>query len=200
VSSWPRPCAHLRYILLFKPYGVLCSDSDPEGRPTLTDFVPVPGVDAAGRLDYDSEGLVLLTDDGWLSHRLTHPCHHQPKTYLVQVEGLPPPEALAALRAGVVVKGERTGPAQAELLAQEPDLPPRAVPVCSRPGVPTAWLRLVLHEGRKRQIRHMTAAVGYPTLRLVRIAIGPLTVAGLQPGAWRHLTPDEVAALRRAVA
>ncbi len=187
------------YLLFYKPYGVLSSFTDPEGRPALGDYIHMPDVYAAGRLDQDSEGLLLLTDDGWLSHRLTHPRHHQPKTYLVQVEGIPDEAALAALRAGVLVKGERTEPAEAELLHGEPQLPPRAVPIRYRPSIPTAWLRLVLREGRKRQIRHMTAAVGYPTLRLVRTAIGPLGLGALQPGEWRELTPDEVAAVRKAV-
>ena len=185
-----------RYLLLHKPYGVLCAFSDPESRPTLAGYVPVPGVYAAGRLDLDSEGLLLLTDDGWLIHRLGHPRYQHPKTYLVQVEGVPNPEALAAMRRGVVVKGERTAPAQVELLTEEPDLPPRPVPVRERKTVPTAWLRLVLTEGRKRQVRHMTAAVGYPTLRLVRVGLGPLRIGSLEVGAWRDLTPAELDALR----
>ncbi len=191
-----RFTAFCRYILLNKPYGVLCAFTDDRGRPTLSQFVDVPGIYAAGRLDMDSEGLVLLTDDGWLSHRLTHPRFEHPKTYLVQVEGEPDEEALAALRRGVVVKGRRTAPAEVELLAEEPSLPPRAVPIRHRKTVPTAWLRIVLREGRKRQVRHMTAAVGHPTLRLVRVAIGPLALGDLQPGQWRELTEAELAALR----
>jgi len=185
-----------RYLLLNKPYGVLCAFTDPEGRPTLADYVTIPGVYAAGRLDLDSEGLVLLTNDGWLIHRLSHPRYDHPKTYLVQVEGIPDAEALAALRRGVSVKGRQTSPAQAELLTAEPDLPPRPVPIRQRQTIPTSWLRLVLTEGRKRQVRHMTAAVGFPTLRLVRVAIGPLELAGLQPGKWRYLGPGELDALR----
>jgi 23S rRNA pseudouridine2457 synthase len=185
-----------RYLLLNKPYGVLCAFTDPEGRSTLADYVTVPGVYAAGRLDLDSEGLVLLTNDGWLIHRLSHPRYDHPKTYLVQVEGIPDAEALAALRHGVPVKGQQTSPAQAELLAAEPDLPPRPVPIRQRQTIPTSWLRLVLTEGRKRQVRHMTAAVGFPTLRLMRVAIGPLELAGLQPGEWRDLGPGELDALR----
>ncbi len=185
-----------RYLLLNKPYGVLCAFTDPEGRPTLADYVSVPGVYAAGRLDLDSEGLVLLTSDGWLIHRLSHPRYHHPKTYLVQVERVPDAEALATLRGGVLVKGRRTAPARAELLSVEPDLPPRPVPIRQRQTVPTAWLRLALTEGQKRQVRHMTAAVGFPTLRLVRVAIGPLELADLQPGEWRDLTPGELDALR----
>jgi pseudouridine synthase len=185
-----------RYLLLNKPYGVLCAFTDPEGRPTLADYVTVAGVYAAGRLDLDSEGLVLLTNDGWLIHRLSHPRYDHPKTYLVQVEGVPDAKALTALRQGVLVKGQRTAPTQADLLSAEPVLPPRPVPIRHRPTVPTAWLRLVLTEGRKRQVRHMTAAVGFPTLRLVRVAIGPLEGSGLQPGQWRDLDPGEMDALR----
>lgn len=185
------------YLLLHKPYNVLSAFSDVEGRPTLAEYVPVAGVEAAGRLDQDSEGLILLTDDGALAHRITHPRHKLPKTYLVQVEGHPDGQAIETLRSGVMVKGEMTAPAQAELLTDEPDLPAGTPPLYHRPDVPTAWLRLVLREGRKRQIRHMTAAVGHPTLRLVRVGIGPLVLAGLQPGEWRHLTLEELAALRR---
>jgi 23S rRNA pseudouridine2457 synthase len=192
-----------RYLLLNKPYGVLCSFTDPEHergeaarRPTLADYVDVPGVYAAGRLDFDSEGLLLLTGDGWLIHRLGHPRYRHPKTYLVQVEGEAGSEALAALRRGVKVKGQKTAPAGAGLLSQPPDLPPRSKPIRYREAVPTTWLRLVLTEGRKREVRHMTAAVGHPTLRLVRVGLGPLTLGDLQPGDWRDLTPGELDALR----
>jgi pseudouridine synthase len=196
-----------RYLLLNKPYGVLCAFTDAEAeredergerepRPTLADYVDVPGVYAAGRLDLDSEGLLLLTDDGWLIHHLSHPRYSHPKTYLAQVEREPEAEALAALRRGVLVKGRRTAPARVELLATEPDLPPRPVPIRYRKTVPTAWLRLVLTEGQKRQVRRMTAAVGHPTLRLVRVAIGPLELGDLEPGDWRELTAGELDALR----
>jgi len=192
-----------RYLLLNKPYGVLCSFTDPEyergqgdKRPTLADYVDMPGVYAAGRLDFDSEGLVLLTDDGWLIHRLAHPRYRHPKTYLVQVERVPDAKALTTLRKGVVVKGQRTAPAEVELLAAEPDVPSRAKPIRARKTVPTAWMRIVLTEGRKRQVRHMTAAVGHPTLRLVRVGIGPLEAGTLQPGKWRDLAPGELDALR----
>jgi len=184
-----------RYLVLNKPYGVLSSFTDPEGRPTLADYVPLPGVYAAGRLDLNSEGLLLLTGDGWLIHRLSHPQYHQPKTYLVQVEGVPSREALAALRGGVDVKGRQTAPASVEILAEPPDLPPRPVPIRERESIPTAWLRLVLREGRKRQVRHMTAAVGHPTLRLLRVAVGPIHLGDLAPGEWRDLTPGELDAL-----
>ena len=192
-----------RYLVLNKPYGVLCGFTDPEHerggaekRPTLADYVDVPGVYAAGRLDLDSEGLLLLTDDGWLIHRLGHPRYWHPKAYLLQVERQPNAAALDALRRGVIVKGRRTAPAQVELLAREPDLPPRPVPIRTRQTVPTAWLRLVLTEGRKRQARRMTAAVGHPTLRLVRVGIGPLELGDLAPGAWRELAAGELDALR----
>jgi len=189
----------MRYLLFFKPYDVLPDFADPDGvgRPTLTGYVPVLDVQPAGRLDRDSEGLMLLTDDGELAHRLTHPRYHLPKTYFVQVERIPDARALATLRRGVLVKGEKTAPAEVELLPATPDLPPRSL---GHPlSVPTAWLRLVLREGKKRQIRHMTAAVGHPTLRLVRVAIGPLTLRGLTPGAWRELEDKELNALRASL-
>jgi 23S rRNA pseudouridine2457 synthase len=185
-----------RYLVLNKPYGVLCAFTDPDGRPTLADFVDVPGVYSAGRLDFDSEGLLLLTSDGWLIHRLGHPRYRHPKTYVAQVERVPGAEALESLRQGVVVKGQRTAPARVELLPGEPQLPPRPVPIRHRTNVPTAWLRLVLTEGRKRQVRRMTAAVGHPTLRLMRVGIGPLSLGDLKPGAWRDLTAEELGDLR----
>lgn len=190
---------HYRYIKFFKPYGVLSQFTDEEGRPTLGDYIDVPGVYAAGRLDKNSEGLMLLTDDGWLSHRLTHPRYEHPKTYLVQVEGVPDLESLARLRHGVEVKGRRTRPAEVELLRAAPELPPPPEPLRHRTATSTTWLRIVLREGRKRQIRHMTAAVGHPTLRLVRVAIGPITLDDLEPGQWRDLTPAEVQILRHMV-
>jgi len=191
-----------RYLVVHKPYRVMCSFTDPEGRATLADYVPVPEVYPAGRLDYDSEGLVLLTNDGWLLHRITHPRYEHPKTYLVQVERVPDGEALERLRRGVVVKGEETLPTEVELLRGElePDLPPRSVPIRYRANVPTAWLRVTLREGRKRQVRHMTAAVGHPTLRLIRIASGPLALGALAPGVWRELSEEELAALAQSLA
>ena len=184
-------------LLLFnKPYGVLSAFTDREGRPTLAEYIPVPGVYAAGRLDFRSEGLLLLTDEGSLAHRLTHPRHKLPKTYWVQVEGVPEEAQLQALREGVVVKGRRTLPAEVSVIP-DPGLPPRPKPVT--PHGATAWLQIVLREGKKRQIRHMTAAVGLPTLRLFRWAIGPLTVAGLRPGQWRYATSRETRVLKRAL-
>jgi pseudouridine synthase len=182
-------------LALFKPYGVLCRFTDRAGRPTLADYVDVPGVYPAGRLDKDSEGLLLLTDDGRLANLITHPRHKLPKVYLAQVENLPGAEALARLRTGVEIKGVKTRPAQAELLAAEPALPPRPVPIRYRKSIPTAWLRITLNEGRNRQVRRMTAAVGHPTLRLVRVAVGPVELGALEPGEWRELTALEIGQL-----
>lgn len=185
-----------RYLAFYKPYGVMSSFTDPEGHETLQGYIDVPGVYAAGRLDFDSEGLLLLTDDGELIHRLTDPRHHQPKTYMVQVEGQPTPEALAKLEQGVMIQGILTRRCRAEVIG-EPDLPARRKPIT--PHAPPSWIRLTLHEGKKRQIRHMTAAVGFPTLRLVRIAIGPVGLGNLQPGEWRDLTQEEVKFLKQAL-
>jgi pseudouridine synthase len=183
--------------VLNKPYGVLTQFTDPDGRATLKDLVPVPGIYPVGRLDRDSEGLLLLTDDGRLAHRLTDPRFAHPRTYLVQVERIPGPEALRALRTGLVLNDGPTRPAGVSLRDEPPALPERAVPIRYRRNVPTAWLELTLREGRNRQVRRMTAAVGHPTLRLVRIAIGPITLGDLPVGDWRDLTPQERAALGR---
>jgi 23S rRNA pseudouridine2457 synthase len=184
-------------IKLFKPYGVLCQFSDDEGRPTLKDLVKVPNVYPAGRLDRDSEGLLLLTADGPLAHRLTDPRYEHPRTYLVQVERIPGPEALDALRRGLVLADGPTRPAEVELVEPGPTLPERSVPIRFRKNVPTAWLRLTLREGRNRQVRRMTAAVGFPTLRLVRVAIGAVELGDLLPGESRALTGQELDALTR---
>ena len=178
-----------RTILFNKPFGVPSQFSDPAGEfgLTLRDYVPVPEVYPVGRLDRDSEGLLLLTDDGGLQHQLTDPRFAHPKTYLAQVEGLPQKSDLEALRRGVVIQGRRTLPAEARLLTAEPPLWPRNPPIRFRKAIPTAWLEIVLREGRNRQVRRMTASVGLPTLRLVRWALGSLTVAGLAPGEWREL-------------
>lgn len=181
------PAAY-RYLLLNKPFEVMPSFTDPDGRRTLKEFVHAPGVYAAGRLDYDSEGLLLLTDDGEVIHRLTDPRFEHPKTYCVQVEGLATEAQAAQLRAGVVLRGARTRPAEVELIS-DPGFPPRAKPV--RAYHPTSWLRLSLHEGKKRQVRRMTAAVGLPCLRLVRVGIGPVTLGTLAPGQVRPLTAAE---------
>ncbi len=185
-----------RVIAFYKPFGVISAFTDEEGRLTLKTYVDVPGVYPAGRLDMDSEGLLILSDDGDLIHRLTHPRHRIPKTYLVQVEGVITPQAVAALQRGVPVKGKPTRRCQA-LVVPPPDLPEREKLVVTHKE--TSWLRITLHEGRKRQIRHMTAAVGFPTLRLVRIAIGPVNLEGLNPGEWRDLSPEEAARLRQSV-
>lgn len=188
-----------RLILLNKPYGVLCQFTDPGGRPTLADCVAVPGVYAAGRLDADSEGLLLLTDDGRLQHRIADPRHKLPKTYLVQVEGEPHEAALAQLRAGVDLGDFRSRPCAVRQIAEPDWLWPRDPPVRFRKTVPTAWLEIVLREGRNRQVRRMTAKVGLPTLRLIRHAIGAWTVDGLQPGQWREQAlPENAAAMREA--
>jgi 23S rRNA pseudouridine2457 synthase len=184
-------------ILFHKPYNVLPCFTDPEGRPTLRDYIDVPDVYAAGRLDRDSEGLMILTSDGALAHRITDPQHKLPKVYWVQVERIPDEAALDCLRRGVVLRGTRTRPAGVGLLPQEPALPERPVPIRVRRTVPTAWLEIVVHEGMNRQIRRMTAAVGHPALRLVRVAIGPLRLGNLRPGRWRAISPQEASALRR---
>lgn len=193
--SRPRTAESFRYVKLFKPYDVLTQFTDASGRATLKDFVPLPGVYPVGRLDRDSEGLLLLTDDGALAHRLTDPRFEHPKTYLAQVEHVPDEAALEALRRGVVLKDGLTRPAEAELLAEAPALPDRPVPIRFRKNVPTAWIRLVLREGRNRQVRRMTAAVGHPTLRLVRVAVGPIELGDLVPGEWRELSAEEREAL-----
>jgi pseudouridine synthase len=186
-----------RTIALFKPYDVICQFSDAAGRITLKDFVSLAGIYPVGRLDRDSEGLLLLTDDGRLAHRLTDPRFEHPKTYLVQIERIPDAVALEALRRGVVLKDGRTRPAQAELLVKPPAVPDRIVPIRFRKNVPTAWLRLTIREGRNRQVRRMTAAVGHPTLRLVRVAIGPVSLGDLAIGHWRDLNDQELEALER---
>ena len=175
-------------IAFNKPYGVLCqfTDRSTPPRPTLAGFGLPPGVYAAGRLDFDSEGLLLLTDDGALVHRLTDPAHKQAKRYLVQVEGTPDAAQLAALRAGVALNDGPTRAAQARVIAA-PALWPRHPPVRVRKTVPDAWLELAIREGRNRQVRRMTAAVGLPTLRLVRVAVGNHGLQGLEPGCWREV-------------
>ncbi len=179
-------------IAFNKPYGVLCQFTDREGRPTLADHIKQKDVYAAGRLDLDSEGLLLLTDDGALAHRITDPAHRQSKTYLVQVEGRPDVAALNALRQGVVLKDGPTLPAEVCVLDGEPDwLWPRDPPVRFRKSVPEAWLELTIHEGRNRQVRRMTAAVGLPTLRLVRVRVGTHALESLQPG--EHRMAEELA-------
>lgn len=181
-----------RYIVLYKPYNMLSQFTDKVGnRETLKDLIDIPGVYPVGRLDRDSEGLLLLTNHGQLQHRLSNPKFGHARTYWVQVERIPDDAAIAQLCQGVVIQDQRTRPAQVGRLLDEPALPPRYPPVRYRKTVPTCWLEMVLTEGRNRQVRRMTAAVGHPTLRLVRWAIGDLTIAGLEPGEWRSLSATE---------
>ncbi len=181
------PPATPRLLLLNKPFDVLTQFSDGTGRATLKDFVNVPGVYPAGRLDRDSEGLLLLTNDGALQARIADPRHKLAKTYWVQVEGTPSEGQLQQLQHGVLLNDGLTLPAQARALAPPPGLWPRNPPVRFRQSIPTHWLELVIREGRNRQVRRMTAAVGLPTLRLVRVAIGPWRLDGLAPGRWREV-------------
>jgi 23S rRNA pseudouridine2457 synthase len=188
----------MRYLLVYKPFGVLTqfTDRTVPPRPTLADYVPIPHVYSAGRLDADSEGLLLLTDDGRLKHRLMQPEFAHTRTYYVQVEGIPDDRALEELSAGVIVQGERTRPAEAKRIA-EPALEPRVPPVRFRAAIPTSWISLTLTEGRNRQVRRMTAAVGFPTLRLVRWSMENLTIAGMTPGQWRDLSGPELRSLKK---
>ncbi len=194
----------MKYILLNKPYLVVCQFSKSEEHErTLADFVPVPDVYPAGRLDHDSEGLVLLTDDGALQHRLTNPDFGHPKTYWAQLEGIPTPEAMRRLETGVLLRGfktrYRTRPAKARILDPQPELWPRTPPIRYRAQIPATWIEIILEEGRNRQVRRMTASVGFPTLRLVRVALGDLSVEGLSPGQFRELKAMELAKLMRFV-
>jgi 23S rRNA pseudouridine2457 synthase len=173
-------------IAFNKPFGVICKFRREEGRRTLADYISIPNVYPAGRLDTDSEGLLLLTDDGALQARIANPRHKLAKIYWAQVEGAPTEAALAALRAGVDLGDFVTKPAAA-LLIDEPRLWPRDPPIRYRAKIPTAWVELVLREGKNRQVRRMTARVGFPTLRLVRAAIGRVGVHGLAPGEWREI-------------
>lgn len=186
----------MRYIIINKPYEVLTQFTDEAGRSTLKDFVPVPGIYPVGRLDYDSEGLVLLTDDKQLQHRLSNPMFKVEKTYWVQVDGVPVDEALTRLRLGVQIKGGKTTPAKVRLLEEAPEVWERSKPIRFRKNIPTSWLEIRISQGMNRQVRRMTAAVGYPTLRLIRPSIGPLSLGDLQPGQWRDLTPEEVEQLK----
>ena len=175
-----------RLILFNKPFQVMCQFTDEAGRATLADFISIPDVYAAGRLDYDSEGLLLLTNAGWLQHQIADPKHKLPKTYLVQIERIPTKETLKQLAHGVVLSDGKTRPAKVELI-EEPNIWPRVPPIRERKSVPTAWLRLTITEGRNRQVRRMTAAVGHPTLRLIREKIGQWELGRLQPGEWMEV-------------
>jgi len=175
-----------KLMLFNKPYDVLTQFTDGQGRQTLRDFIPVKDVYAAGRLDKDSEGLVLLTDDGQLQHRISHPRHKMQKTYWVQIEGQPNEQALQQLREGVKLKDGLTKPAQVKHIP-EPDIWSRNPPIRYRANIPDAWLELKISEGRNRQVRRMTATVGHPTLRLIRFAIGSWTIESLALGEWRYV-------------
>jgi 23S rRNA pseudouridine2457 synthase len=184
-----------RLLLFNKPFGVICQFSPAGGHRTLKEFVRVPAVYPAGRLDTDSEGLLVLTDDGALQAAIADPRNKLPKGYWAQVEGEPGEEALARLRRGVTLNDGPTQPAGARCIP-EPALWPRDPPIRVRREIPTAWLELEITEGRNRQVRRMTAAVGLPTLRLVRFRIGPWNLAGLAPGAWREVAPPSAQELR----
>lgn len=180
-------------ILFNKPFGVLSQFTDRNaGRPTLADYIAAEGVYPAGRLDYDSEGLLLLTDDGPLHARIADPRHKLPKVYWAQVEGVPDEAALERLRRGVALNDGPTRLAEARTLDEPANLWPRDPPIRYRAAIPTTWIELVLREGRNRQVRRMTAAVGHPTLRLIRWAVGPWTLEGLAPGQWREADPPTV--------
>ena len=199
----------MKCILFYKPYGVLCQFTDngenAAQRKTLKDYIKIPDVYSVGRLDLDSEGLLLLTDNGRLKHLLAHRKFAHPRTYWVQVERIPEEKDLDKLRSGVMLQDYRTRRAQVKILEQEPDLPPRIPPIRYRKTVPTCWLEITLTEGRNRQVRRMTAAIGFPTLRLVRVGISikiaqkkniapqfyELSLDSLQPGKYRELTTEE---------
>ena len=184
-----------RYILFYKPYGVLSQFTDGNGetqRRTLKDYISISGVYPVGRLDWDSEGLMLLTNYGQLQYRLSHPQFEHQRTYWAQVERIPGADAIALLEQGVTIEKYRTRPAKVQLLDFEAQLPPRNPPIRFRKNVPTAWLEISLTEGKNRQVRRMTAAVGFPTLRLVRVAIAHLKLGELELGQWRDLTADEL--------
>jgi 23S rRNA pseudouridine2457 synthase len=198
-----------RYILFYKPYGVLSqftpnTTTDPatgkiETLPqtTLKDYIDIPDIYAVGRLDWDSEGLLLLTNDGKWQHRLSNPNYGHLRTYLVQVEGSPTAEAIDSLRRGVELRDYTTRSAKVSLLTEIPDIPPRDPPIRDRRSIPTAWLELTLSEGKNRQVRRMTAAVGFPTLRLIRTQINRLSLEGLEIGRWRELSRQEITKLKR---
>lgn len=183
-------------IKFWKPYGVHTKFTDPDGRPTLADYIDIPNIYPIGRLDHDSEGLLLISDDKRLTARLLDPERGHPRTYWAQVERIPDQAALDQLRAGVRLsidgKPYTTRPALVEMLPDEPNLPPRPVPIRFRLNVPTAWITLTITDGKNRQVRRMTAAVGFPTLRLVRAAMAGITLDGLAPGEWRKLTDAEL--------
>lgn len=179
-----------RIVLFNKPYGVLTQFAPAAGRPTLKDYIPFKDVHAAGRLDADSEGLLILTDDGRLQQRITDPRFRKSKTYWVQVEGVPGDDALAALAAGVDLGDFRTQPCRVCRIPEPESLWPRHPPIRFRKAIPVSWLEIRLREGKNRQVRRMTARIGFPTLRLIRWAVGPWTLAGLAPGDWAEVAAE----------
>ncbi|QSV61786.1 MAG: rRNA large subunit pseudouridine synthase E [Dolichospermum sp. DL01] len=188
-----------RYIIFHKPYGVLSQFTQESPKHiTLKEYIDVPDVYAVGRLDWDSEGLLLLTNDGQLQHRLAHPRFGHQRTYWAQVERIPDLDAINKLQSGVEIQDYRTRPAQVRLLLEEPSVVQRIPPIRFRKSIPTAWLEMTLTEGKNRQVRRMTAAVGFPTLRLIRISIGNIQLDDLSPGQWRELTPLEVTRLNHS--
>jgi 23S rRNA pseudouridine2457 synthase len=191
-----NPSVDRTYIAFNKPYAILCQFSKPDNssKETLAKFHFPSDVYSVGRLDYDSEGLLIVSDDPRLNEHLLNPVRGHRRQYLVQVENIPEAKALESLTKGVIIEGRQTMPAGAELLTTEPDLPPRAVPIRERKNIPTSWIKLTLTEGKNRQVRKMTAAIGCPTLRLVRVAIGGLSMLDLKlvPGQWRKLTHTQV--------
>ena len=191
VSSSRSRKNKFRTFVFFKPYGVISQFTPDGGHQPISDFGPFPDdVYPVGRLDWDREGLLLLTNDNVLKHRYTDPGFEHPRTYFVQVEGVPLMSALQRLRTGIVIEGKKTKPATVHLLKAEPSLPPRPVPIRYRKNVPTAWLEMTITEGRNRQVRKMTAAVGHPTLRIVRVKIGTISLGSLKPGESRVLMRD----------
>jgi len=183
----------MRYILFYKPFAVLSQFSSESGKQTLKDYLTLPkDIYPVGRLDYDSEGLLLLTNDNVIKNKLTDPTVGYPKTYCAQVERVPDNAALEKLRKGIIIEGVKTKPAEIELLSHDPLFPQRSTPIRFRKNVPTAWITLVLREGRNRQVRKMTAAVGHPTLRLVRIKIGNIDIGDLSPGQWKEISLQQI--------
>lgn len=186
----------MTHILFYKPYAVLSQFSPVAGKQTLKDYLSLPkDVYPVGRLDYDSEGLLLLTNDNAIKRLLTDPNSDFPKTYLAQVERIPNQVALEKIRTGVILEGKKTKPAEIELLTEEPSIPARSIPIRFRKTVPTSWIKIVLREGRNRQVRKMTAAVGHPTLRLIRIKIGTIGIDDLKPREWKELSLQQIQSL-----